>query len=242
MAPLKQVDHYTVRCAELGLSREMQIVSLVQLMQESSMRHVLKLNSSAWDLATDNLTWVLLRKEVHIERFPELQEELRIVTYPSGFERVLAYRDFKVFDKNDQLIATAASTWTLMNTIERKIVRIPQRFYDMNTPEDEKILERANVRIHEAEQFSENSEYKVKYSDLDWNGHVNNISLIRLMMDNLPFDHYNSKKLKSILIHIKAESLFGDNLIIKQSINENCIVHQIHRFDKIIAMAESYWI
>lgn len=241
MTPFKQTDLYQIRCCELGVTQEINIVALVEIMQETSMRHVLRLNSSAWDLASENLTWVLIRKELHVKRYPHLNETIRVVTYPSGFEKVLAYRDFKVYDDNQRLIAWASSTWTLMNTKSRKLERIPQRFLEMTTPVDEVILDRPGTNLNSLSQKIHAKDYRIGYFDLDWNGHVNNTSYLRLMIDSLPLELLNMKRLLSINFQIKSESLYNQVLSLFYIDTEEGFLHEIMLGENLIALGKSNW-
>ncbi|HPH21091.1 MAG TPA: thioesterase, partial [Haliscomenobacter sp.] len=125
MPPLPQLESYAIRTFEIDCNQQLTVPALVRLMQETAMQQVLELNISVWDLEQYSLAWVLIRKRIDIERLPMLGEKISIHSYPTGADRVFTYRDFRVYDEAGQQIATAATTWLLMNLQTRQMSRIP---------------------------------------------------------------------------------------------------------------------
>ena len=93
-------EPFQVRAYDINQHKTISIPAFVKLMQEAAMQHVLKLKLSVWDLEPQNLAWVLMRKHIQIDRYPILGEEISIKTHPSGFEKILTHRDYRVFDQN----------------------------------------------------------------------------------------------------------------------------------------------
>ncbi len=201
---------FRIRSHEVDIRRNLKMPALMMLMQEVSMTNANKLNISMWDEDMDNCSWVLLRKEVIATRPILLSEEIRIITYPAGFHRILAYRDFLVYDIKDQLIATASSTWTLMHLEKRKIQRIPPRILSLTPPEQTLPVPQGKLTIDE--DYCDAYEYTMRYDDLDWNDHVNNIVFAKLMIQGAPKDFLDHFRLTQYKLHIKSECLFGENI------------------------------
>ena len=217
---------------------------MVQLMQDASMQNVLKLKASVWDLEDRKISWVLLRKELQVIRKPLLGESIRILTYPAGFDRVFAYRDYKVFDQQNHLIAYAGTTWTLMHTEKRTMVRIPTEIFDFDASSQHELLPRPENKIPVLQKSEFETSFKVGYYDLDWNGHVNNVFLIRCISEGLPDDLLKTGVLKNLNIQFKNESLWKDHLWAQfQQIDEKTCLHRIQREkdQKTIALAKSVW-
>ena len=189
-----------------------------------------------------NTSWVLLRKEVTVMKPVKLDDKVRVITYPAGFDRILAYRDFIVYDQNNELVATASSTWTLMNLDTRKIQRIPSDIYKVaydGTP-----LAKPASKLLISKKLIDIYKYEIKYGDLDWNGHVNNIVLTKLMIQATPIDILKDKKIENYKIHIKSECLLGEPIVVSiDQISESEIHYRILSLkdNRIIAMATSSW-
>ena len=236
-------DWYKIRTHEIDNRQQLTVPALLMLMQEASMHNARQLQISLWDKEMSNLSWVILRKELNIIRMPSLGEKIKVVTYPAGFQKIFAYRDFWVLDEESSVLATASSTWTLMNLTERTINKIPDHILNLDTPQPEDRLPRPQVKLRMVSSLEENYDYLIRHYDLDWNNHVNNIVLAKLMIQSTDREILNTKQIKKYTFHVKAECYLNDSLTILSSTEENRCYHQISGSDdKPIAMSISEWI
>lgn len=238
-------EKFKVRVQEIDHNKRLQAPELVRLMQEASMQHTIILKASVWDLEAEQVSWVLVKKEMHFERFPDWGEEITVETYPSGLDRFLTFRDYKVWDAAGKLIATAATTWTLMHTGQRRIVRIPERFNALVT-DIKDTLPRPFDKLHSpATSPIQTETFKIGYFHLDWNGHTNNVHFIRFMLESMPDEILFNRTLKRLKIQFKQEGLLHDQL--EATVSEagtNLYFHHIRRMSdgKEIAIATSEWV
>lgn len=244
MTDLKNIgftESFKIRTHEIDINKRIKIPALIQLLQEASMSNAIKLGVSVWDLEDDSLSWVLVKKEINILRLPTLGETITVITYPSGLERLFAYRDFIVKDESGKALVTASSTWILMNTQTRKVV-LPN--FDIPTPSDITPLARPNVKFPKIEDFELQTNFVVNWHDLDWNEHVNNVFIIKCILEGCPDKLLQDGALKTIKIQFKMESFWKDELTSNfKALDDNHTLHTItrKRDDKIIAMAELFW-
>lgn len=236
-------DWYLIRTHEIDYRKSLTCPALMMLMQEASMHNALELKISIWDKGMDNLSWVLLRKDIIINKSPTIGDKIKVVTYPAGFEKIFAYRDFWVFDSAGNVIATASSTWTLMNLETRKINRIPSEILALDLPDKEERLARPDIRLPKSLEMKESYSYRIRHYDLDWNHHVNNIVLSRLMLQAIDESCYESRQLKRFTIHIKSECFYNDDVLVYiEKVNDSNYNHEIRGKDgRIIAGAHSIW-
>ena len=240
--PYGHEENYRIRTHEIDHRKLITIPSLIMLMQEASMQNVIDLKLSVWDLEHQKISWVILRKELQIVRMPRLGERIRVITYPAGFDRVFAYRDFWVYDEKDDVLAKASSTWTLLNTETRKLQRIPQEMLDLNLPQVQYRLPLPDSKIVVPEEFSSNYKYQIRSFDLDWNFHVNNVVLSKLMLQAISVEKYDKGVLLDYKFHVKNECYLGENLLIESEDKEDVVYHRIiGEENKIVAVGASFW-
>ena len=208
--------------------------AFLMIIQEASMQNSIDLKFSILDMKEDKISWVLLRKELNITRLPCLGETIQVKTFPSGFDRILAYRDYLVFDAQGSLLATAASTWTLMDLVKRSLLRIPEKYFHLKPPAEAVLLPRADSRFH-FEEVVYTHTYTVDYFDIDWNGHVNNLVYIRMSLSALPMEWHLSHQLKSMSYQIKAECLYKEFLTVQVSKQTDQLGFQVIKEDGSIA-------
>lgn len=161
--PLGYEETFTIRTHEIDNRKKATPTSLVRLMQEAAMQNVIRLKLSVWDLESHHIAWVLMRLNLKINRLPHLGEQIRILTYPAGFEKYFTHRDYQVYDANDVLIAHSASTWLLMDTQTRRMRRIPAFILEYNNrmPDAANCLPHPSDELPKCEQVDFYKHYEV---------------------------------------------------------------------------------
>ena len=74
---------HTVRHHECGATGRMKLQLLLDCLQDVAAEHAEKLGCGMEDLQESKRIWVLSRFKIRILRFPELKENLEVLTYPS---------------------------------------------------------------------------------------------------------------------------------------------------------------
>lgn len=207
-------DYFDVRTYDLDQQRRLAVPALARLMQEAAMQHVIQLQLSVWQLEAHNLAWVLLRKKINIHQLPGVNEKLRITTYPAGFDRLFTYRDYWVYDAHDQLVASSASTWGLMDTSSRQMARMPDFILSManGMPPSEQWLPRPAAKLPPIRLPQHTLQLAVQYYDLDFNAHLNNVVYLRWMMECLPDSILAGAAPKELEILYRAEAYLYDQI------------------------------
>jgi len=190
----------------------------------------------------DNLSWVILRKEITVQKLPTLGDKIKVITYPAGFQRIFAYRDFWVYDEGGQEIAHAASTWTLIDLKSRKVSRIPPSILKLDTPQIGEKIPIPEVKLTLPDQYNTIYKYKIRHYDLDWNNHVNNIVFSKLMLQALPQGLFDSNTLRRFVIHIKSECYLDEEVSINLNKDSDHHYHQMTGEDgRVVANGISQW-
>lgn len=239
-------ETFRIRTYEINQQKIISIPAFVRLMQEAAMQHVIALQLSVWDLEPLHLAWVLIRKHIQIERYPVLGEQIRIQTHPSGFEKILTHRDYRIFDLNDQQIATASSSWLLMNTEERKMARIPTTFLQFNDllPNLSTFLPRPVAKLPAIEKIDYTKSFSVQWHQLDFNLHLNNTFYLQWMLENLPQEILSNSTLEKMDLIYRAECYWQDIVIAEtQIITPSLFLHRLYRKadGQELALGRSVW-
>ena len=82
-----------------------------------------------------HLSWILIEWKLQVIRRPNYGENIRATTWSKNAIRCYAYRDFKVYDEQGNVIVLAASKWVLVDTVKGKIVRIDDTLLQKYKPE-----------------------------------------------------------------------------------------------------------
>lgn len=238
--------YYTIRTYEIDSKKQATLPALVKLMHESAMQHVIKLGVSVWDLEPHHISWVLMRQQLSVFRLPKLGEQIKIETYPSGYERLFTYRDYKVYDATGELIAHSSSTWALMDTVKRSLARFPAFILDMLqlAPAPELCLPRPSGQLPKMEKTDHSLDFIVRWHDLDYNDHLNNMYYLQWMLEALPDELLSHGRLRAFDIQYRAEAQWKDHARTEvQHLPNGRMLHRLVRSDdgKDLALALSEW-
>lgn len=236
-------DNYTIRSSEINPQMQAYPHVLIQIMQEASMQHTIQNNISFRDLTDIHASWVLLKMEVRFYCFPILGDRVKVETYPTGIEGFFTFRDYHMYDEEGNKCASISSTWTLMDTDLRKMMRIPNEFYRF-VQSDCEPLKKPDFRLKSINIPDDKELRRVNYLHLDWNGHVNNVQLLKMMLECIPMDFISIHSLTRLLLQYKHEALIGMELQISTHYqDELSMQHSITDIatGKEILLAYSEW-
>ncbi len=234
---------YTIRTYEIDRACKATVTALINLMQEAAMQNVIDLKLSVWDLAEQKISWVLMRKNLQIFRLPTLNEKIRIVTHPAGFDRLFTYRDYKVYDEANELIAMSSSTWLLMNTEKRSVARIPEAILSRGKFDTSDCLTRPKSKIPDLTAVSFEKDYSVNWHDLDFNEHLSNIRYMQWMFETIDFYIEHKGRLQEMHIIYKSECHWKDTVRVQtQNIGGNEYLHILRRLSDDVELARAHTI
>ena len=177
------IKDYEVHTYDTDMSRHLSFVSLSNFLQDAAASHAVRLQLGYHDLQQQRLAWVMRQMRIENSGRADWGDTVRIETWPRRPDRLLAHRDFLVYDGKGREIVRATTSWLIIDTEKRKhILMDPEMFRHYNFREQEVFTEplRSLPKMKEAEKVFER---RVRYTDLDMNRHVNNVTYIRWIMD-----------------------------------------------------------
>ena len=158
-----------------------------------------------------NMVFLLAGESIRIHRYPVPNETVTFATWENKVKGHRFYRMFEIYDAAGALIVSAASTWLLANPETRQILRPTVFDFQMELhPEREPDTLPIEKLGRDSEQMFL-SDYQIKYSDLDGNGHVNNAVYANIACDALPFEEA-AREYLDFRINYHAEALYGDTI------------------------------
>lgn len=222
-------EKFKIRSSEVAPDGKAKLQSICDLLQETAGNHALNLNFDISQLKEQNLTWVLHRLHVVMDRYPEWRDQIIVKTWPSSGDTLRAYRDFLITNAEGHEIGRGLSYWLMIDTTSRRPVRMPDEVLEMAPADTDHVLDVKSDRIKVEGSVAESKEFRVRRSDLDVNKHVNNVKYIEWALEALPDNH----GVTEIDIEYRAECTLGDSVsseyIISDENANNGNYHQITR-------------
>lgn len=170
-----------------------------------------------------HLTWLLLDWKVKVIKRPQYGQILDIRTWSRYIIKCYAYRDFEIYDENQELCVIASSKWLLVNNQTGKITKVEPEVADKYESETEKSVfqEREIEKIKMPTNYKNSIIYQTKRKDIDIIGHMHNLYYLDLAYEALPEDIYAQRPFDEIRIMYKKEIKLGDTVVCKYSYENN---------------------
>jgi medium-chain acyl-[acyl-carrier-protein] hydrolase len=207
---------YYVHVYETGADGFLNISSLFDYLQDIASDHAIRLGFGRDALMQENRFWVLSRIYAEITAMPSWEDKIIITTWPNGTDKLFALRNFDVRFPDGRHIASATSSWLILDRTTKKVQRpdaLLSKFYSDLNPEISQLRYASRLDFGGSENSSE-ERFKIKISDLDINLHVNNVKYLKWAADTYTLDFVLENISKSVEINYLAESQFGEEVII----------------------------
>jgi medium-chain acyl-[acyl-carrier-protein] hydrolase len=204
-------EKFRVRTYDCGVDGRIKIFSLMQYMQEIAALHAEKLGLRFDRLGEMNGYWVLSNIKIEISRLPGRDDEVTLRTWPSGYSRAIATREFVGKDQNGSELFRAGSEWMVLNKQTNRLKNLFR--LDLNLPKTGvKALPAELKRLEPMKEYNQAGQVLVPHSAIDLNGHVNNTEYVRWGMDVLRRTFKLNKKIRCVQATYLSEVFEGDEL------------------------------
>lgn len=173
-------------------------------------------------LNEEDYTWVLSRMAIEFDDLPMEYQHFTVNTWIESVMRLFTGRNFEIQDQLGRTIGHAKTMWAMINVQTRK----PADLLSIgdggivkwiHTEKECPIDGPSRIKVA-ADQPSDT--IRVKYSDIDINGHLNSVRYIEHILNLFDLSYYKSHCIRRFEIAYIAECLFGDELALYQSCDD----------------------
>ncbi|MDR3324797.1 MAG: acyl-ACP thioesterase [Spirochaetaceae bacterium] len=127
--------------------------------------------------------WVLSRMSAVIQRRPRLDEEIVLRSWPRGFDRLFCVRDYDMRDADGNVLVRARSGWLILDLERRRPLRPQSLAVPIPVNEGLDAMTGSPLGLEPRAGLSKTAERTASYSDIDFNGHMNNARYIQWVQD-----------------------------------------------------------
>ncbi|MDR0853728.1 MAG: hypothetical protein LBN34_05110 [Clostridiales Family XIII bacterium] len=187
--------------------------TLFELYQDIAATHAGILGASVRGLRESrHAAWILMRMRVEIDKYPTLAEDILLKTWPQKPRAVYA-RDYLIRDElTGEVLVRAAADWIIMDLEAREIIRKPFTDYEGVVLDESRALSERMRKMKPVGEFHVVYEKEIKFSDIDYNEHVNNANYVDYIMDCIPIERHRQSAPKAIELHYISETGPGETL------------------------------
>ena len=182
--------------------------------------HAEQLGVGANALVTKGISWITVKTKVHILRRPRLMETVTFSTRPLVPEKVRAIREYRL-EKNGELLAEGKTEWAVIDLATGR-PRLMDGVFDA-------ALELAAEPTYPAPfarirpDFSDGEPlgtWRVRSTDIDFLGHMNNIAYLRAVFGLLPSEELKNLPQGSVEIIFRVPCFEGEELTLVRRLTD----------------------
>ena len=202
--------------------------TILGMMQESAGEQCADWHMSWEEMAEKGLFWAITRQTVEVTRLPRVYETITIETWPMPATRVAYPRATVVYDAEGKELFRCIALWILMDLNTRAMV-VPGRS-GIDFPGCTRGGELPSPKSLTPKNLPIATERKVRFGQLDRNGHMNNTKYLEWAMDLLPGSFHGGHPLKRFTVCYLNEATEGQKITLDWALSEdNLLVVETHR-------------
>lgn len=193
------------------------------------------------DIENKGVSWILMDWRLHVIKRPMYGQKLIVKTWGRNVKKVSTYRDYELYDDNNNLCVIATTKWALVDITRSKITKIGPDVMEKYKIDDKCVFEDSELeKVRIPDIFDSSIKCKVQRRNIDVNGHMHNTHYLELAYEALPEDVYNNRPYNDLRISYKHEIKLGDEVTCNYVFNENKHIVVIKKDDLVCAVCELY--
>lgn len=199
--------------------------AILELMQDAQTFHTKQMNADAQTLKKEcGAFWVIRNTKIHFFKLPVWQQRVKVVTYPMKPTLLKGERQNYITDENGNILVAGKSDWCVLDCETRK----PRTFPSVSVyplimeHKTDRILEgQCNLNKYSCQESDFRYTREIKYSDLDFNHHVNNVKYVDFLTDCFDSGFWEEKTITDFEISYDREIPEGSSIDIYATVREN---------------------
>lgn len=201
--------------------------ALLEITQEAAGEHANLLGVGRDALGSHGLFWAIVRQVVHIHRMPLLGQTVHVTTWPGPAGRTAFPRYVRATTPEGEALFEAVALWLFMNRETRAMVlpaasgvQVPGQLLGMEMPLPTGIAPR---------QYDNRELRRVRFSELDCNGHLSNTKYANWLEDLLPGSYHRDHTLERLHICYLNEALEGQDIALHWTMEDGSLALEATR-------------
>lgn len=168
------------------------------------------------DMTEKHTAWVLSRLAIEMFEYPERSQKITVYTWIDEVGRLFTCRCFELADEAGRSIGFARSIWAAIDMETRRPTPLDIASLGVYLSDRPCPIERPG-KILPAEGNTEGLPYRIKYSDIDINGHLNSIKYMEHLLDMFDLNLFRESEISRFEIAYLSEGKYNMPLTLHKS-------------------------
>lgn len=175
----------SIRFGNVDRSDRLTLGAVFGFFQETAISHAADLGVGRDALSEAGQAWILSRISVFMENRPRYGDTVTVESWPRGWEKLFALRDYDMRDASGRPVIRGRSGWLILDLERRRPIRVQQVMEKLPLNEGIDAMAASSPSLGARENLVKIGERRAGYSDIDYYGHVNNARYIQWIQDML---------------------------------------------------------
>lgn len=208
---------------EFDFNERIKPSAVMEYFQDLATVHAAEIGIGYEEMKARDLCWVLNRLSAVIDCAPYLGQEIVITTYPHKPGIADAVRDYYITDINGKSLIRGTSRWCVLDTKSKRVRRCAPLFSysdDMYRPDFAVSNGNPQLITDNTGDVAVTAD-RVRITDLDRNGHMNNARYADIVVNACDYAFYATHTIKEFHFNFLSEMRIGDTCAIHHCFCEN---------------------
>lgn len=219
-------EYVKIQLKDIGKNNLIKNIGILEILENVATHHSDLVGFGPNSIETTGVSWILLDWKLNVIKRPKYGQILRVDTWGrtilGEIKKSYTYRDFEIYDEENNLYIIATSKWALLNINTGRLTKIEEDIIKKYKIENKDVFNIGELgKIKEVEEATNEIEYRVSRRDIDLNGHMHNLYYLSLAYEALPEEVYKNRPFNNVRIQYKKEVRFGDIVKCKYTFEDN---------------------
>lgn len=188
-----------------------------------------------------HVSWILLNWKVSVFKRVAFGDMVKVKTWSVPYNELFTYRNFEIYDNDNNLICIASSKWTLVNSDTKTLTKITKEIELSYEPEDKLVFDKIEIaKLKEPSNVEHTFSFNVLRRDIDFNNHMHNLYYLLYSYEALPKEVYEKGELDNFEIMYKNGSMLGEKIDCYYSYENNAHYVVMKTDNKLHAIIKLY--
>ena len=181
--------------------------SILAFFENIGSYHSDSINFGLNEIPTTHSSWILKR--------PMYGDKLHIVTWARDTEKFSTYRDYEVYNQDNELVIIGTSKWVLIDTTTGRLRPIPEEIIKLYNPDTKTVFpseEALLTKLTDSEHYDTVCNCTVGRSQIDLNNHMHNLYYLDMAYEALPEEVYKNNTFNFFEITYKKQIRLHDTV------------------------------
>ena len=207
---------FKIATYDIGFNNQMKISSIMKYQQDIGDEYLASSGFTHDYLYNEvGVFFAVSHMRIHIFRLPKLDETVQLTTWCTGGGDESKFRRcFRFSSENGETLIESIALLPVIDVNTRRAIR-PSRVeaFQVFAYNDLPLSIVNPKKVAKKEEYTHSLSRTIRYSDLDYNGHVNNTVYADIILDSLP-KGTETNEIEQLDIYFRAEMKMGQNITV----------------------------